>query len=72
MNQPPETVAIVGSHPLAGGEKAGVKYAQPDLFEGRLTILTPDRHSDQEDVSQISRFLAILGCSRNPNDSVRA
>ncbi len=60
-DQLPPEARFVGSHPLAGGEKAGVKYAQPDLFEGRLTILTPDRHSDQEDVSQISRFWQSLG-----------
>jgi len=32
---------FVGSHPLAGGEKGGVKYADPDLFVGRAVVVTP-------------------------------
>ena len=57
----PAAARFVGSHPVAGGEKAGVKFAQPDLFEGRLTILTPGSQSGRQDVSQISRFWQSLG-----------
>jgi prephenate dehydrogenase len=51
----------LGSHPLAGGEKAGVKFAHPDLFQDRLAILTPGPQSRRQDVSQISRFWQSLG-----------
>ena len=30
-----------GSHPLAGSDKSGVGHADADLFEGKLTIVTP-------------------------------
>jgi len=38
--KPAEGVAFVGSHPLAGSEKRGVKYADPNLFESRVTVVT--------------------------------
>ena len=34
-------VHFVGSHPLAGGEKTGPEFARADLFEDRVTIVTP-------------------------------
>jgi prephenate dehydrogenase len=37
----PPGVHFVGSHPLAGSEKAGPENARADLFEGRLVVLTP-------------------------------
>ncbi len=37
----PEGVAFVPAHPIAGSEKNGVENARADLFENRLTILTP-------------------------------
>ncbi len=35
-------IAFVPAHPLAGSEKNGVENARADLFEDRLTIVTPD------------------------------
>jgi len=60
-DQLPSKACFVGSHPLAGGEKAGVKYAQADLFEGRLTVLTPGSQSERQHVRQIRRFWQSLG-----------
>jgi cyclohexadieny/prephenate dehydrogenase len=37
----PRGIAFVPAHPLAGSEKNGVDNARADLFENRLTILTP-------------------------------
>jgi len=37
----------IGSHPLAGSEKRGVRYAHKDLFKDSLCILTPTRKSDR-------------------------
>lgn len=39
---------FVGSHPLAGSEKSGFENARPDLFENRLTIITPSENTPQE------------------------
>src|SRR6266545_3612139 len=40
-NRLPPGVAFVGSHPLAGSEKRGPEHADANLFQGRLTIMTP-------------------------------
>ena len=39
---------FLGGHPLAGKERRGVKHADPDLFRGRLYVLTPRAESDLE------------------------
>jgi prephenate dehydrogenase len=54
-------VAFVGSHPMAGSEKTGPAHAQADLFEGRVAVVTPSRHSSHEAVEQIERFWQLLG-----------
>ncbi len=36
----PNDVNFVGSHPLAGSEKRGVAEARPDLFDGRVCVVT--------------------------------
>ena len=56
-----DPVRFIGSHPLAGGEKAGVKFAQADLFQDRWSILTPGKGNSRRDVSQISHFWRSLG-----------
>jgi prephenate dehydrogenase len=37
---------FLGGHPLAGKERRGVAYADPDLFQGRTYVLTPCDASD--------------------------
>jgi prephenate dehydrogenase len=32
---------FVGSHPIAGSEKTGIEAGNPDLYEGRLTVVCP-------------------------------
>lgn len=34
-------VHFVGSHPIAGSEKMGIEAGNPDLYDGRLTIVCP-------------------------------
>ncbi len=36
---------FVGSHPMAGSEKASVAAARPDLFDGAKCIVTPTGHT---------------------------
>ncbi len=57
----PAKTRFVGSHPVAGGEKAGVRFARADLFEGRLTIVTPGKQSAAQDIQRVSRFWRALG-----------
>lgn len=53
---------FVGSHPMAGSEQTGLAAARADLFEGAVSIVTPDEHSDPAAVADISAFWQQLGC----------
>ena len=52
---------FLGSHPIAGSEKAGPANAAPDLFEGRVAILTPTKNTRAEDFDLLSEFWQSLG-----------
>jgi prephenate dehydrogenase len=54
-------IHFVGSHPLAGSEKKGVEHARPDLFEGRVTVVTPTPTSDAGAVERVIAFWKALG-----------
>jgi len=38
-------VHFVGSHPIAGSEKTGLDAGDPDLYDGRLTIVCPSENT---------------------------
>lgn len=38
-------VSFVGAHPIAGSEKAGVRFARPDLFKKATCVITKDNAS---------------------------
>ena len=51
-DQPVNTqVSFVPAHPIAGSDKSGVEHAVPDLFCGKLTILTPWSKSSERGVA---------------------
>ena len=52
---------FLGSHPLAGSEKAGATNASAELFEGRLAILTPTKNTRAEDFDLLEQFWQSLG-----------
>lgn len=52
---------FLGSHPLAGSEKAGATHAQADLFEGRVAIVTPTLNTRAEDFDLVEDFWEALG-----------
>lgn len=54
-------VPFVGSHPLAGSEKAGVEYSSPELFEGAVCVVTPGESTAPDRVDRISGFWRSLG-----------
>lgn len=56
----PPGVSFVGSHPLAGSEKAGPEHARHDLFEGKLVVLTPAGDPPAA-VSTVQGFWSALG-----------
>lgn len=57
----PNHVAFVGSHPLAGSEKRGVDFADADLFDGRLTVVTKTAETSPADLNRTIAFWRALG-----------
>jgi len=57
----PRGCRFLGSHPLAGSEKAGSLNATADLFEGRVSILTPTKNTRAEDFDLLEEFWESLG-----------
>jgi prephenate dehydrogenase len=57
----PRACRFLGSHPLAGSEKAGAAFARADMFEGRIAILTPTKNTRAEDYDFIEEFWEALG-----------
>jgi prephenate dehydrogenase len=67
----PRGARFVGSHPLAGSEKAGPATANPELFTGRIVVVTPGDRTAEADVTAISRFWSSLGadvCRMRPDE----
>lgn len=54
-------VIFVGSHPLAGSEKQGFEYADAELFNDRICVVTPDSSTPEDSTERISRFWQALG-----------
>jgi prephenate dehydrogenase len=52
----------VGGHPLAGSERQGVAHAQPELFEGRVCVLTPTAATPPDRLQRARGFWTALGC----------
>jgi prephenate dehydrogenase len=57
----PRGCRFLGSHPLAGSEKAGPGHADAKLFEGRIAIITPTRNTRAEDFDLLEQFWSGLG-----------
>lgn len=57
---PPE-VAFVGSHPLAGSEKRGPEFADADLFQGRLAVVTQTPRTEAAALEKTAAFWRALG-----------
>jgi len=57
----PKKVAFVGSHPMAGSEKTGLEFADPELFQGRACFVTPLVDTPAKDVDKLTRFWKDLG-----------
>jgi prephenate dehydrogenase len=57
----PDGVAFVGSHPLAGSERRGPRFADAGLFQNRLTVVTRTPQTDPAALAQIAGFWQRLG-----------
>ncbi|MDF1861901.1 MAG: prephenate dehydrogenase/arogenate dehydrogenase family protein [Verrucomicrobiales bacterium] len=53
---------FLGSHPMAGSEKAGLEYAEDSLLEDAAVILTPEKdRSSAADIEKVTDFWESLG-----------
>ena len=57
----PPGIAFVGSHPMAGSEKRGVRHAVADLFQGAVCITTPTPATDRIALERTENFWRLLG-----------
>ena len=51
---------FIGSHPMAGGEQAGVLAARADLFECAMCVVTPTKKSNPTARRKVEQFWAAL------------
>ncbi|MGD0615776.1 MAG: prephenate dehydrogenase/arogenate dehydrogenase family protein [Verrucomicrobiota bacterium] len=54
--------SFVGSHPMAGSEKAGVSAARADLFVNAVCVVTPTKRTDPAALRKVERFWKAVGC----------
>lgn len=54
----------VGTHPMAGKEKGGIKHSCPDLFKGANVILTRGRYTDEDALNIVARIYRKIGCGK--------
>lgn len=59
--QLPRGCRFLGSHPMAGSEKIGPSNASADLFDGRITVLTPTKNTQASDFDRLEQFWTSLG-----------
>ena len=57
----PGEVGFVGSHPLAGSEKSGCEHGQANLFEDRVTVVTPTPKTSEKHLKKAVQFWNSLG-----------
>ena len=54
--------SFVPAHPIAGKEVSGVEHADPDLYSGKLVILTPTAQTQAVQLQQATDVWRALGC----------
>ncbi len=56
-----ERPTFIGSHPMAGSEKTGVRHAHGELLQGRVVVITPEAETPADKVFTAERFWGALG-----------
>ncbi len=54
-------VSFVGGHPMAGSERSGFAASDPDLFEGRVALVTPTPDTPEAAVAAVTALWEGLG-----------
>jgi prephenate dehydrogenase len=53
--------SFIGSHPMAGSEKAGMEFASADILNQKNCIVTPSKNIDEEQLDKINALWNRLG-----------
>ncbi|MFH1782244.1 MAG: prephenate dehydrogenase [Candidatus Omnitrophota bacterium] len=57
----PKGVYFIGSHPIAGSERSGVRYSDKDLFKGAYCVITRSVKTNKAAFNRVKRFWKGLG-----------
>lgn len=52
---------FVGSHPMAGSDKMGVKAARPSLYEGAVCVVTPTKRTNRRAARAVEQVWKSVG-----------
>ncbi|MBP7792648.1 MAG: prephenate dehydrogenase [Candidatus Goldbacteria bacterium] len=52
---------FIGSHPMVGSEKSGIKNIIPEIFQNGTCIITPDNNSDIKKITLVEKFWKSVG-----------
>lgn len=53
---------FVGAHPIAGSDRTGIEFADPDLFEGASCVLTPTTTTSANALAAARELWSAAGC----------
>jgi len=57
----PNNVKFMATHPLAGSEKKGVRFACGELFSNSICIFTPTKNTDKSVMRRVGKLWRSLG-----------
>ena len=57
-------VEFISAHPMAGRERSGVEFADPEVFRGANYIVTPTEKNSEDAIELCKRLGEILGFAR--------
>ncbi|MFC1566546.1 prephenate dehydrogenase [bacterium] len=55
-------ISFIGSHPMAGSEKKGIKYADAAIFQNANVFITPYKIVNKKNLKFLKDFWNMLGC----------
>ena len=57
----PHNAHIVAGHPIAGSEQTGASAAEPDLFQNKRVIITPDKTTEDHALKLVTKLWEACG-----------
>lgn len=60
----PEGIEFISAHPMAGRERSGVEFADPEVFRGANYIVTPTERNTPEAIETCRELGRVLGFAK--------